>query len=594
MKSFKDPFLFIIAAYTVFFTVPAVLSAQDDIESLKKKVLVIHPFHELSEWESSFNYAFHSALSKREDVQVSIFHEFSAADLADGFKTEEELAEDLGNLVDFIKPDAIVSLFSSIHNLMIDYQSIINANVPNICVPVTEQMMKKLESLPGFYGVKSISGKAMAETINVMKLLIPELRQIYVVGGVSVTDNTYRRLFQSVISTGQTDLEYHYLTGLSLAKLLSEVSGLPANSAIFYLTVNEDNKGDYYNTNAILPEIVKKASVPIFSFYDSLLGFDIVGGNMTSAEFYGNYTAELLIKLMTEASSDIQENEERSSFIFNWPQLKRWGIDVDMLPENSIVMDREYTFREQYKGRIIAAIAIGILQAVLIIALIYFLNKKRLAEKMLQQRKNQLEESLNEKEILLKEIHHRVKNNMAIISSFLNLQSDNLDKDLSEIFITAENRVQSMALIHEQLYKNDTFGDINLQDYFKDLINNLVQSYKLACVLDLKMNIQKLSLDLDKLIPIGIITNEIISNSMKHAFNCEKKPALEIQLKALEHSRCILEITDNGPGFPLEILTDKKDSIGIIIIKSLVEQLNGKIELSTVEGVNYKISFPMH
>ena len=585
--------LLFTAAVFMIIIVPSFLSAQDDTEIFKKKVLVMHPFHELSVWDSNFSYAFHEVLNNREDIRISLFHEFSAADLADGFRTEAELAEELGELVDFIKPDAVVSLFSSMQNLMIDYKDIINSDVPNIFVPVTGQVMAKLESAPGFYAVESISAAAMSETLDIMKKLMPELSRVYVVSGISATDNGYRALFQSVTGTGPPDTEYIYLTGLSQKDLIFGLSSLPENSAIFYLTNNEDNAGDVSNMNILLPDMVKQASAPVFSFYDTVLSYGTVGGKMTSAEFYGVYTAELLLKLLTETGTEIEVNTERSMYMFNWPQLKRWGLDTDLLPEGSIITDREYTFWEQYKRQIIITVSIVIFQTLLIISLVYILNKKRAAEKMLQHRKTQLEESLDEKEILIKEIHHRVKNNLAIISSFLSLQSGNLDNDLSDMFITAENRVQSMALIHEQLYKSDKFGDINLKEYFNDLINNLVQSYKLSCVLDLKLNIQKLSLDLDKLIPIGIITNEIISNSMKHAFNCDKKPSLKVELKTTGHPDCILEITDNGPGFEQDLLEEKRDAIGIIIIKSLVEQLGGRMELTSSEGVNYKIFFPV-
>jgi two-component sensor histidine kinase len=148
----------------------------------------------------------------------------------------------------------------------------------------------------------------------------------------------------------------------------------------------------------------------------------------------------------------------------------------------------------------------------------------------LTERKNLIELSLQEKEVLLKEIHHRVKNNLQVISSLLNLQSHAVkDPESFEIFRESQNRVRSMALIHEKLYQSKNLMQVNLEEYVNDLTANLYNSYNLGSdYLSMKVEINKIFLNIDTAINLGLILNELISNSLKHAFNGKPKNNREI------------------------------------------------------------------
>ena len=198
--------------------------------------------------------------------------------------------------------------------------------------------------------------------------------------------------------------------------------------------------------------------------------------------------------------------------------------------------------------------------------------------------------SLKEKEVLLKEIHHRVKNNLQIISSLLNLQSIYLKDEASkDIFQESQTRVRSMALIHEILYQSRNFGEIDFSDYISRLLSYIVRSY--GTNPELIINVKDIYLDIDRAISCGLIINELVSNSLKYAFGEKEKGKIRIDF-LLEKEQFTLEIGDNGRGLPEDINFRETESLGLQLVTNLVEQLDGRIEIDRTIGTEFKIVFP--
>jgi len=212
---------------------------------------------------------------------------------------------------------------------------------------------------------------------------------------------------------------------------------------------------------------------------------------------------------------------------------------------------------------------------------------------------NEIKESLKEKEALLMEIHHRVKNNMQIISSLLSLQSRYIkDENASGVFKESQNRVKSMAMIHEKLYMTDGLARIDFAGYIKNLVNDLFYSYGTNRI-KLDINADKLFLNIDTAIPCGLIINEIVTNSLKYAFpeqqglayksfidNKESRIYIELHQN---NGRILLTIGDNGVGLPDGIDFENTETLGLRLVKSLVDQLDGTIKIYSNGGVEFKI-----
>jgi len=207
-----------------------------------------------------------------------------------------------------------------------------------------------------------------------------------------------------------------------------------------------------------------------------------------------------------------------------------------------------------------------------------------------------LKVSLQEKEVLIQEIHHRVKNNMAVITSLLGLKEESFtDIDIKQMLRDIQQRIKSMALVHEKLYGSNNLKYISVKEYISDLLNDLIVSYNNQQQnISWQLHIEDLPFTLDLLIPLGLITNEILTNSIKHAFDGISEPHVLIKLK--EESGDIIEfkIADNGIGFKENKEFANNNPIGIEIVKALVEQIHGSIELSSSNGTEYVIRFPYH
>jgi PAS domain S-box-containing protein len=197
---------------------------------------------------------------------------------------------------------------------------------------------------------------------------------------------------------------------------------------------------------------------------------------------------------------------------------------------------------------------------------------------------------LKEKEVLLKEIHHRVKNNMQIISSLLNMQiryvKDEADK---EIFRESQNRIKSMALIHERLYKSDDLTHISFEEYTRKVVSYLLASYESGPKnIDFIFDIEDVAIPINQAIPLGLIVNEIISNSLKYAFKDTPKPVIHITLHKID-SRFEMIIQDNGCGLDLSKKPEESKTMGIHLIKTLTAQLHGTLDMESDQGLAYTI-----
>lgn len=202
-----------------------------------------------------------------------------------------------------------------------------------------------------------------------------------------------------------------------------------------------------------------------------------------------------------------------------------------------------------------------------------------------------IEESLHEKEVLLKEIHHRVKNNLQVISSILNLQSSFVeDEKTLEILQESRNRIRSMAIIHENLYRTEDFSSIHFSDYLENLANNLISSYRINHNVVLNVKLQDVELILDQAIPCGLLVNELITNSLKYAWDEGKSGTIFIKMYE-ENNWVILEIGDDGKGLPKELKEMNSDTLGLQLVTTLVEQLDGEISADIRKGTKYLIKF---
>ena len=230
------------------------------------------------------------------------------------------------------------------------------------------------------------------------------------------------------------------------------------------------------------------------------------------------------------------------------------------------------------------------------IAIILGLNIRKLKQGLQDQlRVVELQQRLLEKEMFLKEVHHRVKNNLQTVSSLLSLQARAVDDPkISTIIKNSQRRVVTMAMVHEMLYKRDDYvSKIELKPYLEELCAYLIRSTKEhEDQIQLQMNIPACKLNIDTVIPLGLIVNEIVTNALKYGFPGEENGCIQLQLKKLGRSEYQMKISDNGLGFSDSITAQNSKSLGLKLIRNLARQLMGEIEkLPEAPGTHYQLIF---
>ena len=210
----------------------------------------------------------------------------------------------------------------------------------------------------------------------------------------------------------------------------------------------------------------------------------------------------------------------------------------------------------------------------------------------IQHAKHKLEKSNREKEILLQEIHHRVKNNLQIITSLLMLQGEYCNDEFTRSLLRqSQSRLRTMSMIHEKLYQSTDLANIDYKNYLEELVNYLKKAYADQEV-HIEFEVPSFRLNLDQAIPLGLLLNEILTNAFKYGRDETGKTHIYLRIDEKESGSFIIETGDYGPGFPDKVFDSGTNSLGIQLIRDLVTQLNGKIDkLPVDQGTHYHIRF---
>ncbi|CAN1209441.1 hypothetical protein TUMEXPCC7403_04405 [Tumidithrix helvetica PCC 7403] len=300
--------------------------------------------------------------------------------------------------------------------------------------------------------------------------------------------------------------------------------------------------------------------------------------------------------IVSNISDGIIIVEENGHIIFANPSAEKlFGIQSQGLIDSYLEMPEQ--FSQPTEVEIVRAnqkLGIGEMQMVQIewdgspayIAAIRDITDRKKVEKQIQR-------SLQEKEVLLKEIHHRVKNNLQVISSLLSIQSRRLsDRQSLDALTDCQERILSIALIHEQLYQAKDLSRIGLHEYIQNLSNRLAVTYSNhAEKVKLRLKLAPITVNIETAMPCGLIVNELISNSFKHAFPNQRSGKIRVELAQLDPERLILSVSDNGVGLPGDLDTLTTQSLGLMLIRKLARQLEGVTTWDYSTGTKFQIVF---
>lgn len=258
--------------------------------------------------------------------------------------------------------------------------------------------------------------------------------------------------------------------------------------------------------------------------------------------------------------------------------------------KNATILFQKEKINQQRKTQTLYIILVGLLGLILF-GLFYSYKKRQKRNKKLLELNNRLDIKNKQNELLLKEIHHRVKNNLEMVKSLISLQSAQMeDSPTKEAMMASQNRVQSMGIIHQKLYQGENLGSIEMKDYFLNLGEGILDSFNAEDKVKIECAMDNLELDVDTAVPIGLIVNELITNALKYAFPENKNGTIQISLSQSTPETLTLKVTDNGVG-KVNGLAPKGTGFGSQLIQLLTQQLNGKMIEKTEKGTSVEFQF---
>ena len=306
----------------------------------------------------------------------------------------------------------------------------------------------------------------------------------------------------------------------------------------------------------------------------------------------GNFEEALKFKARYSQIKDTLFSEQTSEMASNIEakfENEKKAKEIEILKKENEIQDLELA---RNRLLIIASIG-GLVLAIIFIFIFARINRdKRKAMLLLQEQNENILKQKGEKEILLKEIHHRVKNNLQVINSLIRLQcAYTEDQEALDLFDECQNRIISMALIHEKMYEAHDLSNINIKEYVTQLSGNLLRSYRLNQRINQDVDISINQLSLDTLVPLGLLLNELISNSLKHAFEGREEGTITTKLSKRDDQMFELYVGDNGIGLPRDFSFKSANTLGMELIETLTDQLDGTITRMPEEGSCFKIVF---
>ncbi|MDW8345911.1 MAG: tetratricopeptide repeat protein [Bacteroidia bacterium] len=389
-----------------------------------------------------------------------------------------------------------------------------------------------------------------------------------------------KKEYDSAVRYAQKTLEaytsYQDINGINAAKmhLASCVSELTKNHTII------DPKTTYW-------EVIKNASQRkdknnlVHALYE-LSKYYAKEKEMDSAYFY------LLQYIKYKDSIHNIEVSEKINELLTRYEAAQKQRSIDSLKHQNMLKENQ---RKQSELKTKMAMAGLSLFFVISASLLYLYHTKRKHHNEIKQKNAIIEQSLHHRELLIKEIHHRVKNNLQIISSLLNLQAHLSKNNIDELIKNSQDRIYAMSIIHEKLYQADNLEAIDFKDYIQKLMTYFEKSYELdKKQILLQTDIVPIKLDIDTLIPCGLIINELVTNSIKYAFEPHQKGIIKVWTEVKER-KCTLFIKDNGKGLPKDFNPDQSKSLGSKLIKGFAQQLKAELNYYSEQGTLVSLSF---
>ncbi len=542
-----------------------------------KEVLILHSYQNDYEWTRLINQGINEELEDARDLSCRIRSEFldTKRDWDQG--RAEAFAGYLERRYAVYPPDLVLVSDNDAYEFMLEYGDGIFGPVPWVFTGVNDfhtfSISRIRDRVTGV--VERID---YAGTLRLILELFPGTREVKVLSDQTTTGpKTLHELLIAAETMGFS-LPITSFPDVPFREVLRAAVALPDTTAVLLLAYARDGAGELWSSRDVASRVSSAASGPVFAIWDFYLGHGIVGGALTSGLAQGREAGRMALRILRgESPGAIPVSDVPSPpVVLDWRQLRRFRLSPGRVPEGTRVVYRPPRLYERDPAAFWIMVGLGAVAVVLagclaVIALAY--GKVRQSE-------DRLAASLREKETLLREVHHRVKNNFQVTASLLSLQAGAVeDEQARSALRDSENRIRSMALVHSEVYEERDLADIDLGEYARSLAGYLISSHaESAGSSRFLVSGDSFSLGMDRAVPLGLVLNELVTNSLKYAVGGRGGCSMELLISGTPEGGRILRYSDDGPGLPPGVTLENPGTLGLQLISLLVQQAGGRVE----------------
>ncbi len=459
----------------------------------------------------------------------------------------------------------------------------------------------------------------LEQALKSVKYVLPRIRNIVVVSDRSLNGLAWTEQVRRVRERLGPSLSVEIWDEFTEAELLERAAGLPKYAALFYLPVQRDREGRTLVPYTLSTNLAATASVPVFSHFDSLLGSGIAGGYLVSGVRLGRLIGSIAV--LGESAAPASQEAYSSATIgyqFDSRVLARWSIPESGLPPGSSVLYRKQTFLERYSGYILGSALVFLLETLLLVALIRSTLQRKNALTLLAAERALLERRVlertadldlevqerrlseereragaREKENLLRELQHRVKNSMAVISSLVSLETGRArNPETRDALSKLGSRIEALTVLYGILYDTGSVASIDLADYLQRVADAAAESLGADVKgIVLEKALDEVPMGIKNSVALGLIVNELVTNTMKYAFPGGRGGRISVSLER-RNDRLVLEVSDDGVGLPEGFDISRSEGFGMSLVSILVQQLGADFSAGNREGARFRIEMP--